>query len=122
MFYTVFDALTNVFFFQLANRHSLGVRNFPSRKIPKSVENHFFDRIAPKCELSRNTWYLHEELIPLVIFSPMIQYEEKESVRHHFLKFENAEVTKRTELPPGKPEFKLVPPHYTQIIDLKRPT
>ena len=51
----------------------------------------------------------------------MIQIEEKESVRHRFLQFENAEVTKRIRLPPGKPIFKLVPPQNTQIFDSKRP-
>ena len=45
MFYTVFDALTNVYFSELASFHSLGDRNFPYRKIPKTVDNHFFDRI-----------------------------------------------------------------------------
>ena len=48
----------------------------------------------------------------------MIQKEEKESVRHRFLQFENAEVTKR--IPQGKPDFKLVPPQNTQIFDSKR--
>ena len=51
----------------------------------------------------------------------MIQKEEKKSVRHRFLQFENAGVTKRIGLHPGKPDFKVVPPQNTQILDLKRP-
>ena len=122
MFYTVFDALTNVFFFsELASRHSLRDRNFSFRKIPKSVENHFFDRNFPKFEDSRHTWNLHEELNTLVLFSPMIQEEEKENVRHGFLQFENEEVTKRIGLPPDIPDFKLALPQSTQLFDLKRP-
>ena len=120
MFYTVFDALTNAFFSELASRHSLGDRNFLSRKIPKSVENHCLDTIAPNFDVSWHTWYLHEELIPLVLFSPMLQQEKKESVRHRFIQFENSEVTTRIGLPPGKPDFKLVPPQNTQVFDLKR--
>ena len=89
------------FFFELVSRYSSGDRNFSSRKIPKSVENHFFDRITSKFELSRHTWYLHKELIPLVLFWPMIQDEEMESVQHRFLQFKNAEVTKRIGLSPG---------------------
>ena len=108
MFYTAFDALTNVFF-ELASRHKLGKRNFRFTKVPKSLENHIFDRIAPKFEHSRHTWYLHEELIPLVLFSPMIQEEKKENMRHRFLQVEYSEVTKRIGLPPGKPDFELVP-------------
>ena len=49
----------------------------------------------------------------------MIQEEDQESVRYRFLQFENAEVTKRIGLPPGKPDFKPVTPQNTQIFDLK---
>ena len=49
----------------------------------------------------------------------MIQEEEKESVRHRFLQFKNAEVTKCVGLAPGKPDLKLVPPQTTPIFDLK---
>ena len=52
----------------------------------------------------------------------MIQEEEKKNVRHRFLQFENGEVTKRNGLPPGKSDFKLVPPQGTQLFDLKRPS
>ena len=45
-----------------------------------------------------------------MLLSPMIQEGEKESVRHRFLQFENAEVTNRIGPPPGKPDFKLIPP------------
>ena len=40
-------------------------------------------------------------------------------MRYRFLQFENAEVTKRIGLPPGKPDFKPVTPQNTQIFDLK---
>ena len=56
-----------------------------------------------------------------MLFSPLIQEEEKEIERHRFLQFGNAEVIKRIGLPPGKPDFKVAPPQNTQIIDLKRP-
>ena len=94
---------------------------FHPEKNPKSVESHFFDRFAPKFELSWHLWYLHEEFIPLVLFSPMIQEEEKECMRHRFRPFENAEATKRIGLPPDKSDFQLVPPQNTQILDLIRP-
>ena len=45
--------------------------------------------------LSRHTWYLHEGLIPFVLFSSMIQEEEKESMLHYLVQVKNAEVTKR---------------------------
>ena len=51
----------------------------------------------------------------------MSQEEEKESVRHRFLQFKNAEVTQRFGLPPGRQDFKLVPPQNTQVFDLKGP-
>ena len=89
--------------------------------VPKSVENHFFDRTASKFDHSRHTSYLHEELVSLVLFSPMIQEEDKESVQHRFLQFEKTEVNKRIGLPPGKPDFKILPPQNTQIFDSKRP-
>ena len=71
--------------------------------------------------LSRHTWYLHEELVPLVLFSPMIEEEEKESMRHRLLQFESAEVTERIGLLHGKPDLKPVPPPNTKIIDLIGP-
>ena len=103
------------FFSELVSRQGLGDRNFPIRKIRKSVEKYFFDRIGPKFEHNRNTWYLHKELIPLVLFSPMTQEEEKESVRHRFPQVENADVHK------SKSDFKLAPPLNTQIFDSNRP-
>ena len=108
-------------FLEFASRYSLGDRIFLFRKIPMSVENHFLDRIAPQLEHSRHTWYLQQELITHVLFSPMIQIEENESVRQSFPKFENAEFTKRIGLPCGKPDFKLNTPQNTQIFELKRP-
>ena len=56
-----------------------------------------------------------------MLFSPLTREEEKESVRHRFLQFKNAQVTKRTGLPPGKPDFKLVPQQDTQIFDQEGP-
>ena len=97
------------FFSELASCISLWDRKFPSIKIPKSVGNNFFDTISTKFELGWHTWYLHEELISLVPFSPMKQEEEKKTMWHRFLQFEKAEVTKRNGLPPGKPDFKLFP-------------
>ena len=38
----------------------------------------------------------------------MLIQEQKESVRHRFLQFENADVTKLFGFPPGKPDFRLV--------------
>ena len=52
----------------------------------------------------------------------MKQEEEKKNMQHRFLPFENAEVTKRTGLLPGKPDFKPGPLQYAQTFDLKRPT
>ena len=55
-----------------------------------------------------------------MLFSPLIQEEEEESVRHRFLSLKTVEVTKHIRLPPIKPDFKLIPPQNTQILDLKR--
>ena len=110
MFYTVSDALT-IDFFQARYLPQFGSQKFiPPRKISKFVKIPLFDGIAPKLAFSWHTWYLHEELIPLVLFSPMIQEYEKESMRHHFYQFDYAEVTKRIGLLYGKPNMKSVPP------------
>ena len=104
---------------ELAGCYSLGDRNFIPRIFPKFVQNHLFDRVAQRFVLSRHTWYLHDEIFPLVLCSSMIQKEEKESMRHRFLQFENAEVTKCIRLLHKKPEMQSVPPQNTQTIDLK---
>ena len=44
----------------------------------------------------------------------MLQEEEKDSMQHHFVQFENAEVTTRIGLVQGKPDMKIVPPQNTQ--------
>ena len=54
-----------------------------------------------------------------MLFSPVTQEKDYESVRYRFLQFENAEFTKSIGLPPCKPDFKLVTPQNTQIFDLK---
>ena len=46
----------------------------------------------------------------------MIQEEDEERMRYRFLQFENAEVTKRFGLPPGKPDFVNQLLHETQKI------
>ena len=53
-----FQRAYECFFSELASRLTLGDRSFPSRKIPKSVENNFFDRIAPKL------WAFKTHLVP----------------------------------------------------------
>ena len=54
------------------------------------------------------------------MFLAMTKEEEKESMLHRFLQFENAKVTERIGLLNGKPDVKPVYPQNTQIFDLKR--
>ena len=49
-----------------------------------------------------------------------MQEQEKESVWYRFLLFENAEVIKRIGLPPGKPDFKIIPSQNTHLFNLKK--
>ena len=117
MFYTVFEALANDFLLSSLAAIAWEVELFP-QKNSKVRKKSLSDRVALEFVNSRNTCHLYEKLIPLVLFSPIIQEEEQESLRHHFLQFESAEVAKRIGLFHRKPDMKFVPPQSTQLIDL----
>ena len=75
-------------------------------------------------ELSRHTWYLSEELLPLALFSPMVSEETKDEMRQYLLCHETTDITKRVGLSYGrygKPYLPPVPKSGTSLADLIGP-
>lgn len=74
--------------------------------------------------LSRHTWYLTEELVPLTLFSSQVNNSTKEDMRKALLCQEGTEVTKRVGLNHGgygKPHLPPVPDSSTALVDLIGP-
>lgn len=95
------------------------------------VEN--LDKFAPhdstliekaRKALSRHTWYLTEELVPLALFSPMVSEEIKDEMRMSLLRYEITDITKRVGLSYGgygKPYLPSIPESGTSLVDLIGP-
>ena len=74
MFYTVFDVLKKILSWPAVIAWEIEI--FHPEKTPLFVKDYIFHRITANFALSGHTRYLHEELIPLVLFSQLTKQEE----------------------------------------------
>lgn len=75
-----------------------------------------------KKALSRHSWYLNEELVPLALFSQMLSDEDKEIMRLRLLQFESAGSTShRVGSSFGKPDLKPISEEMESLNDLIGP-
>ena len=72
--------------------------------------------------LSRHSWHMNEELVPLALFSQMVSDKDKESMRLRLLQFESAGRTMDcVGASFGKPNFKPISEEIKSLSDLIGP-
>ena len=72
--------------------------------------------------LSRHSWHMNEELVPLALFSQMVSDKDKESMRLRLLQFESAgRTTDCVGASFGKPNFKPISEEIKSLSDLIGP-
>ena len=80
--------------------------------------------LAEKCQaaLDRHSWYLHEELIPLALFSPATSVDVKESLRQRLLQIQkDGLLTDRIGTAYGKPNLKPIPDSQASLTQMLGP-